>query len=74
LERQFRNPTIGCLAGRSETIYLVMDNAGGHGTNNAVEDYTRCLKEEHNITIIQQPSRSPHLNALDLEPWTLEFG
>jgi len=46
-----------------------MDNAGGHGTQEAREEYTRRLLEEFNIVIIQQSARSPEVNALDLGIW-----
>jgi len=53
----------------NERIYLVMDNAGGHGTREAREQYTRQLLEDFNIEIIQQSARSPEVNALDLGIW-----
>ena len=37
----------------STPIYLVMDNAGGHGTDMCVSNYTTILKEAFNIEIIQ---------------------
>ncbi len=37
-----------------QEIYLVMDNAGGHGTEEAVDEYTRVLNEEYNIIILHQ--------------------
>ncbi len=40
-----------------ESIYLVMDNAGGHGTQEAIEEYTRRL------------FCSPEVNAFDLGIW-----
>ena len=41
---------------RSEKCYLVMDNAGGHGTREAIEEYVRLLKEKWNVeTIFQVP-------------------
>jgi hypothetical protein len=46
-----------------------MDNAGGHGTREAREEYTRQLLEEFNIEIIQQSAGSPEVNALDLGIW-----
>jgi len=52
-----------------EPIYLVMDNAGGHGTQQAREEYTRRLRDDFNIVIIQQSARSPEVNALDLGIW-----
>jgi hypothetical protein len=54
---------------QSETIYLQMDNAGGHGTKHAVAEYTRYLDENYNIKIIHQPARSPDTNVLDLGLW-----
>jgi hypothetical protein len=53
----------------NEIIYLVMDNAGGHGTVEAIEQYTRILLEDYNIEIIHQPARSPETNPLDLGVW-----
>jgi glycine cleavage system regulatory protein len=32
---------------REEFVYLVMDNAGGHGTDVAWETYTADLEEKH---------------------------
>ena len=52
-----------------EVIYLAMDNAGGHGTTEAVNEYTTKLKEDYNIEIIQQSPCSPDVNALDLGVW-----
>jgi hypothetical protein len=54
---------------QDETIYLVMDNAGGHGTEEAIGEYTRRMQREFNIEIIFQSSRSPEVNALDLGLW-----
>ena len=50
-------------------VYLVMDNAGGHGTDDCVKEYTRILVEDYNIQIIQQVPRSPETNVLDLGIW-----
>jgi hypothetical protein len=52
-----------------QEIYLVMDNAGGHGTEEAVDEYTRVLNEEYNIIILHQALRSPVMNSLDLGLW-----
>ncbi len=49
-----------------EPIYLVLDNAGGHWTRGAVDQYTRALRNQFNVIIKQQPACSPGLNALDL--------
>jgi hypothetical protein len=45
-------PTVGATIRRNmhwippeQEIYLVMDNAGGHGTEEAVDEYTRVLNE-----------------------------
>jgi hypothetical protein len=48
------------------SIYLIMDNAGGHGTIAARNEYTRRLRNEYNIVIKFQPPCSPEVNALDL--------
>jgi hypothetical protein len=46
----------------TEPIYLVMDNAGGHGTQEAIEEYTRRALVEFNVVIIRQSARSPEVN------------
>jgi hypothetical protein len=51
-----------------EPIYLVMDNAGGHGTNDAKEAYTEGLVSS-NVEVIWQVARSPETNMLDLGVW-----
>ena len=53
----------------SEKCYLVMDNAGGHGTDDAIEKYIKMLDEKYNITTIFQIPRSPYTNVLDLGVW-----
>jgi hypothetical protein len=54
---------------QEQPIYLLMDNAGGHGTREAVGQCTRALRNEYNVIIKQQPARSPELHALDLGIW-----
>ena len=51
-----------------EQVFLVMDNAGGHGTNDAITTYTEGLKK-YNVEIIWQVPRSPETNMLDLGVW-----
>ena len=46
-----------------------MDNAGGHGTNEAKEEYTNILKEEFNIELEWQITNSPELSMLNLGAW-----
>ena len=46
-----------------------MDNAGGHGTDEAVDQYTKQLLDDHKIKIVQQVPRSPETNVLDLGIW-----
>ena len=53
----------------SDVTHLMMDNAGGHGSNEAVEKYTEDLKNKYKIEIIQQVPRSPETNVLDLGIW-----
>ena len=52
-----------------ETIYLVMDQAGVHGTKEVIETYTKTMKSTYNIEIIRQVPRSPYTNILDLGFW-----
>ena len=52
-----------------QPIYLVMDNAGGHGTTEAIVEYTELLLRQFNIIIHHQSPRSPETNALDLGLW-----
>ena len=46
-----------------------MDNAGGHGTNDATAQYTRLLWDEFKVQVIWQVPRSPETNMLDLGIW-----
>jgi hypothetical protein len=50
-------------------VYLFVDNAGGHGTNEAKKEYENYLKENWNVIIIWQPPNSPDVNLLDLGTW-----
>jgi hypothetical protein len=50
-------------------LYLIMDNAGGHGTVGAWLEFTQELKERYNVEIIRQIPRSPETNILDLGVW-----
>ena len=43
----------------SAILYLNMDNAGGHGTNVAVDEYTKMLKTDYNIEIISPSPKVP---------------
>ena len=53
----------------TEKCYLVMDNAGGHGTTEAKDNYVKMLLEKYNILVIFQIPRSPYTNVLDLGVW-----
>ena len=50
-------------------IFLYLDNAGGHGTQEIVDKYVRALKDKHNIICVHQRPRSPATNMLDLGAW-----
>lgn len=50
-------------------LYLIMDNAGGHGTNDAITNYVHTLKEVYNVEIIHQIPCGPELKILDLGMW-----
>ena len=51
------------------SIYLFMDNSGGHGTKAVKQQYTEILKEEFNLIVEWQPPNSPEMNLLDLGIW-----
>ena len=53
----------------NEPIMLFMDNAGGHGTDEAKEEYVKILREEFNVIIEWQVPNSPDTNLLDLGAW-----
>jgi len=50
-------------------LYLGMDNAGGHGRKDVIEEYVQKLKDQHNVIIIHQVPRGPETNILDLGVW-----
>jgi hypothetical protein len=50
-------------------ITLFMDNAGGHGTDEAKNEYIRILHEEFNVSVEWQVPNSPETNLLDLGGW-----
>jgi hypothetical protein len=52
-----------------EPIYLFMDNAGGHGTNEAKGEYEHVLLSKHKIIVVWQVPNSPETNLLDLGFW-----
>ena len=54
---------------QSQAITLVMDNAGGHGTKDAIDQYVADLLQNHNVNILWQEPRGPELNLLDLGAW-----
>ena len=50
-------------------LYIVLNNAGGHGTNKCVDEYVSMLQDDYNIMCIHQIPRSPFTNVLDLGVW-----
>ncbi len=36
---------------RETPTHLILDNAGGHGARAAIEEYTRRLRNDHNVTV-----------------------
>jgi hypothetical protein len=53
----------------SDTIFLFMDNAGGHGTDDIKKEYVSILASKYNIEVIWQVPNSPETNLLDLGYW-----
>ena len=56
---------------KEKVIHLFMDNAGGHGTNEAKSKYEDILFDEYNVKIIWQIPNSPETNMLDLGVWCM---
>ena len=54
---------------RDVPIYLYMDNAGGHGTDDIKKEYVSILKRSYNIIVEWQIANSPETNLLDLGCW-----
>ncbi len=54
---------------KNETIYIFMDNEGGHGTYSKKEEYVSVLIEKYNIIVVWQVPNSPQTNLLDLGFW-----
>ena len=50
-------------------IFLYLDNAGGHGKLEVVDQYVKDLEEKWNVRCIHQRPRSPATNMLDLGVW-----
>ena len=54
---------------QSKPIYLVLDNAGGHGTRDCKKKFMRVLRRKYNVLCIWQVPCSPDTNMLDLGAW-----
>ena len=52
-----------------EKVYLFIDDAGGHGTNEAINEYDKNLMIDFNIKLVFQVPRTPYSNVLDLGIW-----
>ena len=50
-------------------VHLFIDNAGGHGTEEAKDNYVKWLETEYNVKVIWQVPNSPETNLLDLGVW-----
>ena len=48
---------------------FIVNNAGGHGTNEAKKEYERILLDEFNVIVDWQVANSPKSNMLDLGAW-----
>ena len=54
---------------KNQVIYLIIDNAGGHGTTGTKEEYERILLQSYKVQVIWQVPNSPETNMLDLGAW-----
>ena len=52
-----------------QTCYLVTNDAGGHGINADITQYTSLLFDKYNVKLIFQVPISPYTNTLDLVGW-----
>ena len=52
-----------------QPCYLIMDNAGGHGTTEVITTYRNNLCTKYNVHIIFQVPHSTFTNVLDLGVW-----
>ena len=50
-------------------MLLVMANAGGHGTDQTIKQYTSYLLTKYNIDVIHQVPRSSYIDNLDMGMW-----
>ena len=50
-------------------IFLYLDNAGGHGTQEVVDAYIKALEVDNNVMCVHQRPCSPATNILDLGVW-----
>lgn len=50
----------------TDYVYLVMDNAGGHGTDVAKDQYVQLLDTKFKVKVIWQVPRSSETNLHDL--------
>jgi hypothetical protein len=54
-----------------EPIHLFIDNAGGHGTNAAKDQYEKILLDDYIVILDWQVPQSLETNMLDLGAWML---
>ena len=50
-------------------VYLFIDGTGGHGTNEAINEYDKNMIIDFNIKLVFQVSRIPYPNVLDIGIW-----
>ena len=50
-------------------MYLFIDGTGGHGTNEAINEYDKNMIIDFNIKLVFQVSRIPYPNVLDIGIW-----
>ena len=50
-------------------VYVFLDCAGGHGTNEAINEYNKNFMIDFNIKLVFQVPRTPYSNVLYLEIW-----
>ena len=50
-------------------IFLYLDNTGGHGTKEVIDQCVKAFKDDFNVILVHQRPRCPVTNMLDLGVW-----
>ena len=57
------------MGSNARKVYLFIDGAGGHGTNEAINEFEKNLMIDFKIKLVFQVPRTLYSNVLDLGIW-----